>query len=299
MDAYKNLADIQAETIKRASTGFQELDWMYGCTEIDGKIYWGIPCHKISLWSGISGVGKSRAAVQLAKSLVNLGYRVLYFQSEESLPSFAAKIKADYESSKGKFLCSDSTDLQSQIDAIKEVCPDFVFVDSINEMDDYNYGTKRDIKCIFDGYRQITKTIPCHVIFLTQLNHDGSIKGSTTLAHLADIALNLVPCDKRGSSLFEIRIGRKHRYGRQNPRIYSRWEHTADGIKCISDYSLEDELWCKTHGIPVRNIREYYESLGLTPYEGQTVKIFQNSSQEEDKPKSGWLKDLRILFFGR
>jgi len=293
--ACEDLKTIQAEKIKRALTGFQELDWIYGCTEINGKTYWGMPASRISLFSGVSGVGKSRVSVELAKSLARRGYRILYFQNEENLASFAARVKNGYDQTAGKFLCSDSSDLATQIETIWETSPDFIFVDSVNEMDDFNSGTKMDIKKIFEAYREVTKKHACHVVFLTQLNQDGSIKGSTTLAHLADIALNIVPCDKKGSSLFEIKVGIKHRYGRKSAKIFSRWEHTADGVQCISDYSLEDELWCNTHGIPVRDMKEYYDNLDVEAPNGETINIF---SQEEGRPNSSLWQDLREVLFG-
>lgn len=300
MKTYTELSNIEPEAITRASCGFQELDWMYGYSTGPIDTNWGFPCHKISLWAGAGGIGKSRMAVAVAKNLCNLGFKVLYFQTEESLGSFAAKVKEGNTKIPNNFLGSEASTLVEQIEAIRSSTPGFIFVDSINEMEDFKSGTARDIKKIFAEYRVVTKDLPCHVIFLTQLNKDGSEKGSTALTHLADVNFKLVPCGKKASSIFEIIISGKHRHGRNSSNIYSRWEHTPTGIECISDYSLQDEVWCNLHNIPVRDMKEYYDSIPIVvPKGGKTIKIFEDFPQEEEQPKHGLINDLRTLLFGK
>jgi len=66
------------------SIGINELDWIYGGS---GRS-WGLPQGKISLWSGPSGTGKSRSLITVAKNMSYMGYRVMYFQNEVTLPDF-------------------------------------------------------------------------------------------------------------------------------------------------------------------------------------------------------------------
>jgi len=112
-----SISEIKPETVKRSPSGFSELDWLYGYSKTPTGIYWGIPYGKISLWAGESGVGKSRAAISVAKKLVNIGARVLYFQNEVDLPTFADWVKCNYNN----FIVSDDTDLKKAItDLLKD-----------------------------------------------------------------------------------------------------------------------------------------------------------------------------------
>lgn len=88
-----SISQIEPAIVQRATTGIDHLDWLWGYTKADGVYTWGIPRSKITLFSGKSGVGKSRVLITLAKSLVSMGRKVLYFQSEVNLEDFAGWIK--------------------------------------------------------------------------------------------------------------------------------------------------------------------------------------------------------------
>ena len=70
----KRLSDIESRPIRRASTGIDELDFIYGCSfkAFADNDEWGLPDGKISLWTGDSGVGKSRVAIELAKTMARI-----------------------------------------------------------------------------------------------------------------------------------------------------------------------------------------------------------------------------------
>ncbi len=260
--ALKRISDIVPEQVRRANTGYDSLDWLYGCSTFpSGEVKWGIPQSKISLWCGKGGVGKSRTAIALARTMSSV-MKVLYFQNEADLSTFAGWVKNNRNLP--NFYCSDNTDLKSQISHIKKVAPQLVIVDSINQLEEFGSGDKTRIKNIIEGYdniegyRDIVKSMKCHMILLCQLNKDGSIKGSTTLEHLADITLIL----EGGNGLFTIKVGEKNRCGRTGKEFVTIWRHTAVGVECRSDWHLEDKLWCRTHNIPVRDLKAHF---GLTP----------------------------------
>ena len=271
MDNVKRISEVKAQPVLRARTGFQELDWIYGCSTFpNGSTQWGIPQGKISLWSGESGVGKSRAAIKLAGSYAKAGVKVLYFQNEVDVSTFAGWVKQTSGLNTAQldsFLCSDAKTLGEMIEAIYYANPQIVIVDSVNEIEEFETGSKKQARLIIEGksnkrgFRDACLEVKCHVILLSQLNQDGTIKGGTSLPHLVDIALRIRHYQGQRSGLFSIGVGIKHRYGRTGNRFHSVWEHSDSGVECISDYSLEDDRWCLTHGIAVRDMETYYESL--------------------------------------
>lgn len=279
-NVYK-ISEVRAKPVLRASTGFQELDWLYGCSTFpNGSTQWGIPQGKISLWSGESGVGKSRAAIQLASSYAKAGVKVLYFQNEVDVSTFAGWVKQTSglnSSQLNSFVCSDVKTLGKMIEAIYYINPEIVIVDSVNEIDEFETGSKQQARLIIEGktghrgFRDACLEVKCHVILLSQLNQDGSIKGGTSLPHLVDIAFKLQHYQGQNGNLFTIRVGIKHRYGRTGNKFYSVWEHSDSGIDCVSDYSLEDDRWCLTHGIAIRDMKTYYES--LPDYSGYVEEV--------------------------
>lgn len=266
--ALRNISNIIPEQVKRAKTGFPALDWLYGYSTFSTGTVWGLPQSKISLWSGRGGVGKSRTAIALARRMSQI-FKVLYFQNEADLKTFAGWVKGNRNLP--NFYCSDDTDLESQIAHIKTVAPQLIIIDSVNQLEEYGNGNKTAIKKIIegyngiDGYRDIVKSLKCHIILLCQLNKDGTVKGSTSLEHLADISISLVG----GKGLFIMKMGEKNRCGRTGDEFMTIWRHTDSGIECRSDRHLEDEVWCRTHGIPVRDMKAHF---GITPEIEKTLQ---------------------------
>ena len=257
MEKYEKISEIKVKGIPRLKTGFEELDWLYGKTIFSDKIttVWGFPQKTLSLWAGEGGVGKSRTTISVAKKLVSRGNRVLYFQNEVDLGTFAGWVKGDNSKNIDKFYCSNAVDLKTQMEIIDEISPHIVFVDSINQIEEFKSGSKQNIKNMIEGYngiegyRPITSRKETHVVFISQLNQDGSVKGSTTLSHLVDIVMKLER--EKNSDLFRISVGSKHRYGPSGPQYYSLWKHTDAGVECVSSNRLKDEHWCNSHGLVV------------------------------------------------
>jgi predicted ATP-dependent serine protease len=239
MNDYTSISKIKGETVKRVSTGHDELDWLYGLSKDDNIYQWGIPIRTISTWVGEGGVGKSRLAINLAKYKVSHGKKVLYLQNEVDLATLAGWV-GDTSKMQG-FYCSDTTALAEQVAMVKELRPDFVFVDSINLIDEFGSGTAKSIKTIVDGFRDAIEGLETHVVILCQLNKEGKATGSTALSHLPDINLHLTNTEDDG--IFAVTIGKKHRYGRKGKTYTSLWRHIETGVECISNNRFADDRW--------------------------------------------------------
>lgn len=250
-------SDIKYEVLQRAKTGIDTLDWMYGYTTgNDGITCWGLPRGKISLWYGEKGIGKSRVAIAVARALTNSGYKVLYFQSEAPISDFAQW--ASHFDHPENLIVSNADNLPDIIAHMKEANPEFVFIDSVNEIEEFCNGSKREARFLMkgdedqSGLKDVVNELQCHVILLGQLNQDGSAKGGTSLPHLVDIEMEICRPTPNDKKIFTVRVGSKHRHGRTGPEFFSLWMHREDGVAPITDYQLNDPIWCKTHGVRVR-----------------------------------------------
>ena len=247
---YISISQVEAETINRVSSGHDELDWLYGLSRSQNGDIWGIPVRTISTWVGEGGVGKSRLAINIAKKKVLEGKKVLYFQNEVDLSTLASWVGDS--SGLHNFFCSGVTSLAEQIEVIRDISPDFVFVDSINLIDEFGSGTASSIKTIIDGFRSAINGSDTHIIVLCQLNKEGQATGSTALSHLPDINLTLTNTESDG--VFSVSIGKKHRYGRKGSSYTSLWKHTETGVECISSNRKNDDRWKKDIVTPNRNL---------------------------------------------
>jgi DNA repair protein RadA/Sms len=291
-----SISEIEPVIVKRASTGIDHLDWLWGYTKVSDKYWWGMPRGKISLFSGVSGVGKSRVLITLAKSLAQKGYKVLYFQSEVDLEDFAGWIKD--ASSLRNLYCSDASTLADQVAAMNQYSPEIVIVDSINEVEDFGNGSKGNVKEVINVYRDVVRRLNNHIILVGQLNQDGSIKGSTTLPHLVDTAFDIVPASVNDKRTIIVKAGIKNRYGRCGEEFYTYWEHKEVGcLPCVNDYQkLSDEIWCVSHGIDVGT----YEEMKRQDREETWAKfgITDDCSEPAERPKFGIGRALVRFFQG-
>ncbi len=253
--AVHKIKDIVRKKVERLSTGYYGLDVILGKT--DGK--YGLPLGALGILMGSKGVGKTRFAIALAKSMASKGINVLYFQNEMPLEEFANLIYEDQKCHE-HFFCSDSSTVQSQLADIQSCQPKLVIVDSVNEIREFGNGTAKDIRDIikgdesFEGYKPLAQRLKCFVLFLCQLNKDGTAKGSTALPHLVDIEIKAerieeIPISAKMAwllsgqpdinSLFLVSIGEKNRYGETGK--WSLWQHNEDGV-CLIAHSETSRL---------------------------------------------------------
>lgn len=259
---YSTISEVPRNVLRRISTGIDAIDWIYDCTigPDDGIGVWGLPAGKISIWYGAKGIGKSRVSIALAKSLNQLGYRVLYILCEAPLADFA---QWGANVAHPEFFYVSNAETVSQIVSVMEdTRPQVVFIDSVNEIDEFCNGSKQEARRLMKGdkdhrgLKDIVNELGCHVIMLNQLNSDGTPKGGTSLPHLIDIEVKIRRATPNDKSIFSVAISDKNRHGRTGDEFFNFWRHYDWGVAPITDHQLDDEKWCQTHGLSVRYSRK-------------------------------------------
>jgi len=261
----KKLSDMDAAPIRRNRTWFNDIDIIYGYSQFPDYLEWGMPKGKISLWAGTAGVGKSRLCIDVAKNFSTRyeNGRVLYFQTESTMEDFAgwAKDTKKYDNIE----CCGASAIEDIIDVIYLKKPKLVFIDSVNEIDEFENGNKREARRLIKGenskpgLKKAANDVGCHIILLGQINQDGkTIKGGTSLPHLVDIALHLrslSPEEVKGyvgealSGMFRMSVGEKHRHG--SKENFAWFQHHDNGVRQWSIRSNENIKWQETfHDAP-------------------------------------------------
>jgi predicted ATP-dependent serine protease len=258
---------VQVKRVLRIPTMIPELDWIYGYT---GSNY-GLPAGKMSLWAGEKGVGKSRLAIEVCKTVARHTYKykdrkpfqlkVLYFQKEVDMGTLAGWVKQDGGTMPDNFYVSDSATVDEQIADIRQVGPKVVVIDSINMLKEFRTHSDGAIEAAVDKYRSVCESVDCHIIFLGQLNKNGSSKGRIACLLDAEFLLKRMCSDG-----FSMSCPEKNRYG--NTGISTWWTHTPQKVYAESSFRFEDKEYCKITGSKYRDIME----------EG---RIFQEQMREE------------------
>jgi len=247
------VSEIPNRPLQRFQTWMLGFDWLYGYS-IDerGEQKWGPPLGYISLWSGESGIGKSRLAIHIAKKWCEQA-KILYVMAEapiEDFWSWAGEIK----SPQNFWL----TNASKMIEIEKEARGGYslIVIDSINMIKEYRDGLGAELivnggavsEGMLDGLRKIASEQNCHIVLLNQLNQDGTVKGGTKLTHLIDCHLELRECEEGRKDLFLLKSGVKMRGGRLGKEM--RWRHFPEGVYSCGDGAGEDPEWRGLHGLP-------------------------------------------------
>lgn len=252
---FMSIAEVESRPVDRFQTGMGSFDWLYGYTATNGMATakWGFPAHRISLLSGESGTGKSRLAIRIAKECSPV-VKVLYIQTEAPLEDFAGW--AGDVSHPANLIVSNASTLCEIERTIYTVNPGIVFIDSVNEIREFVNGNKQETELMMHGgegpngtvlgLRTVANELTTHIFLLNQLNQDGTIKGGTSLVHLCDMHLELLPVDRRDKTTFILRTGIKIRGGRCGKA--TTWRHTNQGVEAIQDGTSYDREWCESHG---------------------------------------------------
>ena len=219
------ISAIESIQEKRSSTGIHEFDRVIGGGVVPGSVI---------LIGGDPGIGKSTLLLQASDSMAEQK-RVLYVTGEESIGQ--TKMRADRlgSISKNLFIVSE-TNLDSIIDCIKKVNPDFLIVDSIQviykDALSSSPGSVSQVRLCGQELTFLAKKSGMAIFLIGHVTKEGNIAGPRVLEHMVDTVLYF-----EGEKHLSLRILRavKNRFGSTNE--IGIFEMTGMGLKEVSNPS--------------------------------------------------------------
>ena len=221
------LKKVGSADYERVSTGIGELDRVLGGGLVKGSLV---------LISGEPGIGKSTLIIQAASHIAKTGKKVLYVSGEESEEQI--KMRADRvcpDITDDLFVMSE-TDLDNVENAIEELKPEFLIIDSIQTMYtselDSAPGSVSQVRACGNILMKYGKTRNIPVFIVAHVTKSGDLAGPKIVEHLVDCVLNFT-----GERDHDIRILRafKNRFGTTSE--IGAFQMDEEGLIEITDLS--------------------------------------------------------------
>ena len=224
-EAPRLIGEIESIKEERSSTGMKELDRVLGGGVVTGSVI---------LVGGDPGIGKSTLLLQASDSM-GRQKKVLYISGEESVKQ--TKLRADRLGSAAKNLfIVNETNLDSIMDYIIKLNPDFVIIDSIQVVykDALSSapGSVSQVRLCGQELAFFAKRSGVSVFLVGHVTKEGNIAGPRVLEHMVDTVLYF-----EGESHMSFRLLRavKNRFGSTNE--IGIFEMTGKGLKEVSNPS--------------------------------------------------------------
>ncbi len=202
----KPLNTYIGQETNRTSTGYSELDRVLGGGLVKGSLI---------LLGGEPGIGKSTLILQLCEKVKGEG-KVLYVSGEESAEQI--KLRADrLEVKNDDLLFLGETDIDIVKDAITEIKPKLVIIDSIQTMysDEISAaaGSVSQVREITSQIMRVCKSQQITTVIIGHVTKDGNIAGPRVLEHMVDTVLYL---EGERYNTYRILRAVKNRFGSTN-----------------------------------------------------------------------------------
>lgn len=221
----KTLDEVENSAEIRFDTGMGELNRVLGGGAVRGSLV---------LIGGAPGVGKSTLMLQICGQLSEFG-RVLYVSGEESQRQIKMRAERLGVEAKDLFLLPE-TNLEQICDAVGEVKPDTLIVDSIQTLytDESPSvpGSVTQVKQCTMRLMNLAKGQGLTVFVIGHVNKEGDIAGPRVLEHMVDCVLYV----EGGSNLsYKILRAAKNRFGSTNE--IGVFEMTGTGLREVPNPS--------------------------------------------------------------
>jgi DNA repair protein RadA/Sms len=193
------LGDVSSGRVARIPSGIGEFDVLLGGGIVPGSLV---------LLGGPPGAGKSTLLLQVAANLAASGGPVVYVCGEESAAQ--TKLRADRLGASADLLLFAETDLRAILDALENLRPRALVVDSIQTMAlpevESFAGSVSQVRDCATALMEFAKRTDCATFVVGHVTKDGSIAGPRLLEHLVDTVLYF-----EGENGAEYRIVRAHK----------------------------------------------------------------------------------------
>lgn len=202
----KAIGDVTSTEELRFQTGMSELDRVLGGGAVKGSLV---------LVGGAPGIGKSTLMLQICDNLCRFA-TVLYVSGEESERQIKLRAERLHVFGESLYLLSE-TNLEDVVEAVNELKPDILIVDSIQTL--YNGdlttapGSVGQVKDCTMTLMQIAKGQGITVFVIGHVNKEGSIAGPKVLEHMVDCVLYF---EGEQQMVYRILRAAKNRFGATN-----------------------------------------------------------------------------------
>ena len=202
------LSEVETGSDQRLLTGIAEFDRVMGG---------GIVRDSVTIITSPPGGGKSTLSLMAASALAKQGFRVLYASGEESDSQIKNRADRILDTIAENIWIVADTSMDNVLDAIREIDPDLIILDSIQTFSLAEFLPSRagnptqTMECASALVAQAkNKSRPRAVLMIGQMNKSDEIAGLRALEHLVDAVLVL-----EGEDADELRclVATKNRFG--------------------------------------------------------------------------------------
>lgn len=215
---------VPEDDTKRLVTGLSELDLVLGGGLVPGSLI---------LVGGEPGVGKSTLILEISRSLIAKGCKILYISGEESSSQVGLRA-ARMGVLSSQLLLSSETYAENISAMVEDISPDLVFVDSIQTLTrealPNQAGTVTQLRECTQVLLETAKRTGIPILMTGHITKDGAIAGPKVLEHLVDTVLYF-----EGDRLNYFRLLRavKNRFGAVGDLAV--FEMSEAGLKEVKD----------------------------------------------------------------
>ncbi len=199
------LSEIAINVEERITTGIAEFDRTLGGGIMPGSIV---------LVGGDPGIGKSTLMMQMVRGL--LGSTTLYVSGEESARQLKSRAERLGLINDNLYILSE-TNVETVLDAIRNMTPDIVIVDSIQTMYrpmiESAPGSVSQVRECTALLMQVAKMTGIPVFVIGHVTKEGAIAGPKVLEHIVDTVLQF---EGERTHAYRILRAAKNRYGSTN-----------------------------------------------------------------------------------
>jgi DNA repair protein RadA/Sms len=228
------LGEVDLSSYKPLPTGIGELDRVLSGGLLPGSA---------TLLGGEPGTGKSTLLLQVLASMASSGQRCLLVAAEEAAHQVrrrAGRLGAEVP---GVFVV-EATQLPAIEQAIGNLAPDVVVVDSIQAISDPEIGSPAGSMAQVAGCANslvaLAKAVSAALVLVGHVTKDGALAGPRALEHLVDTVLSF-----EGDRYLSLRAVRavKHRFGPTGETgLFEMGEAGLRGVPDPSSFFLGDRL---------------------------------------------------------